>query len=121
MARKNKEPQWYPGDLVIDANENVAERAQEGDGWYVLGWIDQAYPTSDLAEPLRRLVPVEADAPWLYRITYNDGSVKHGHARVLGPVLGHARARNTYWHKRPAKIERAPDPTWEDVTSQHIP
>jgi hypothetical protein len=57
----------------------------------------------------------------IYKITYNDGSVKYGPRKVLGPVVGHAKARNTYWHKRPAKIERLPMPTtWEDVTSEFL-
>jgi hypothetical protein len=55
--------------------------------------------------------------PYLYRITYNDDSVKHGRRNVLGPVVGHARNNNTHWHKRPAKIERVLDPEWEDVTA----
>lgn len=59
--------------------------------------------------------------PNLYRITYNDGSVKYGPRKVLGPVVGHALAHNTCWHKRPSKIERIPIPAeWEDVTDEFL-
>jgi len=60
-----------------------------------------------------------AKDPYLYRITYDNGVIKHGHRRVLGPVLGAMRAG--HWYKKPVKIERAPEPAWEDVTTEFIP
>jgi hypothetical protein len=56
--------------------------------------------------------------PFLYRITYASGKVKHGHRRVLGPVIGAWKKRWGYDHA--VKIERAPEPVWEDVTDQHL-
>lgn len=56
----------------------------------------------------------------VYKITYNDGSTKLGERKVVGPVVGHALANNTRWHKRPVKIERAPEPAWEDVTEEFL-
>lgn len=53
----------------------------------------------------------------LYRITYDNGSVKHGRRHILGCVLG---ARVVRWSKRPVKIERAPEPGWEDVTAEFL-
>lgn len=117
MARKSK-VKWYPGDLVIDAGGTVAERSQEGEHWIVLGWNDVPYSDSDLTLPLRRLVPVDADGRNLYRITYQNGKVKHGHGRVLGAVVGAMRGQLGY--NRPVKFERCPEPAWEDVTSEYI-
>lgn len=56
--------------------------------------------------------------PYLYRMTYTDGKVKHGHRRVLGPVL--AAMRGDWGYNHPVKIERAPEPEWEDVTGDFI-
>lgn len=56
----------------------------------------------------------------IYRITYDNGSVKLGRRKVLGDVLGAFRSRNSRWQKYPVKIERAPQPVWEDVTREFI-
>lgn len=117
MARKKQEPRWEFGEVVIDANQQVWERG-DGPCWWGLGMMDEPFPHDEPERPLRRLVPVAVDAPWLYRITYSNGKVKHGPGRVLGPVLG--AMRNHWGYNHPVKIERAPDPAWEDVTAEHI-
>lgn len=53
----------------------------------------------------------------LYRITYDNGKVKLGTRRILGCVLG---AMKENWYKSPVKIERAPEPVFEDVTEEFI-
>lgn len=120
--------EWESGDIVMDAEGNVAQRVDDFTiiGWYVLGWEDDLYKDSDLKFPLTRLVPV-ADPPvkgradtCLYRITYNNGSVKYGPRRVLGPVVGHAKAGNSTWSKVPVKIERAVHPDFTDVTDEFL-
>ena len=58
--------------------------------------------------------------PYLYRITYNNGKVKHGRRQVLGCVIGAFRSPG-FNYRTPVKIERAPEPVWEDVTSEFIP
>lgn len=61
-----------------------------------------------------------AKDPYLYRITYNNGAVKHGNRHVLGCVKG-ANNIPGYNYKSPVKIERTLNPEWEDVTAEHIP
>lgn len=116
------------GDIVMDDEGNVAQRVDAFDvtGWYVLGWEDELYKDSDLKLPLTLMVPVaqppakgRADTS-LYRITYNNDSVKYGPRRVLGPVVGHALAGNSSWSKRPVKIERAVEPQFTDVTDEFL-
>lgn len=61
--------------------------------------------------------------PYLYRITYQNGTVKYGHRKVLGPVLGWANGPHVAWRKGlPVKIERLPLPVeWEDITAEVLP
>lgn len=58
--------------------------------------------------------------PNLYRITYNDGSVKYGPRKVLGPVVGHALAGNSSWCKVPVKLEKVLMPEFEDCTEEFL-
>lgn len=54
----------------------------------------------------------------LYRITYDNGKVKHGTRRILGCVLGAMKSPD--WYRTPVKIERAPEPEWADVTEEFL-
>jgi hypothetical protein len=58
--------------------------------------------------------------PHLYRITYDNGKIKHGNRQVLGCVVGAANSPG-FNYRTPVKIERAPEPEWEDVTAEHLP
>lgn len=55
----------------------------------------------------------------LFKITYDNGSVKYGPRRVLGPVIG---AMKDGWYKRPVKVEAivVRPGEWDDVTSEFI-
>jgi len=55
----------------------------------------------------------------IYRITYDDGSVKLGTRKVLGPVVGQAKKGHA-WYRKPLKIERVPEPEWQDVTADFL-
>ena len=61
-----------------------------------------------------------AKDPHLYKITYNNDSVKYGPRTVLGPVVGHALAGNSSWCKVPVKIERIVPAEWEDCTEEFL-
>lgn len=122
-----KNEDYDDGELVIDASGNVAQKGFSGNGgWWVLGWIAEEHPFDMLTQPIQRLGPVSAPPAKgradtsLYRITYNNNSVKYGPRRVLGPVVGHAKAGNTYWSKVPVKIERAVAPQFTDVTDEFL-
>lgn len=115
------EQEWKHGDIVQDANGNVAQRVAEGDGWYVLGWWDQSYPTSDLELPLTRLVPEPVRTgkrTYVYRITKEGGDVKVGPVQRLAGMLGVAR---TSLYRKLTKIERVVlyDSDFEDITSEY--
>ncbi len=57
------EPEWQPGDLVIDAEKGVWERRTEpdvyGQIWCVPGDHENAYGEDAVVRPLRRLVVAE--------------------------------------------------------------
>lgn len=57
----------------------------------------------------------------LFRVTYQDDSVKHVDRRVLGQIVGATgrklRAPHN-WYKSPVKVEAVPEPAWEDVTAE---
>lgn len=57
--------------------------------------------------------------PYLYRITYSNGSVKHGNRQVLGCVVG-AHNSPGFNYKHPVKIERVLAPEFEDVTAEFL-
>ncbi len=63
-----------------------------------------------------------ATDPYLYRITYANGTVKHGNRRVLGCVAGYAKVNGGGYRKGAVlSIERASEPVeWEDVTAEFI-
>lgn len=116
------------GDVVIDASGNVAQKGFTGNGgWWVLGWVDEEHPFDSLTQPVRRLVPAAEPVkgrgdPHLYRITYANGSVKHGRRNVLGPAAGRTNTgAPNYRRGRIVKVERLPEPPeWVDVTSEFI-
>lgn len=55
----------------------------------------------------------------LYRITYDNGRVKLANRGILGSVLG-AHKIHPRWSKHPVKVERAPEPFYEDVTGEFL-
>lgn len=119
MPKRVKE-YYDDGEVVIDANDQVWQRSFTGNcGWYGLGLIDEEYPDSSPARPLRRMIPADPDAPDVFRITYSDGSVKHGNRKVLGAVLGQLK-NGLPWYKKPVKIEQIPSAAAVDVTSEFI-
>lgn len=56
--------------------------------------------------------------PRLFRITYDNGTVKYGPRRVLGPVIGAHKV--DHWGKHPVKVEAIPQPEWQDVTAEFL-
>lgn len=119
---------WGPGDIVIDGSGNVAQKSLTGDCWFVLGWIDQGWSYSDLDQPVRKLVPAEypeakggAD-PFLYRLSYANGSVKHGSRRVMSNAVSRTNSgAPNYQRGQVVKVEREAVPAvWEDVTDRFL-
>jgi hypothetical protein len=58
----------------------------------------------------------------LYRLTYADGSVKHGHRRVAGPAIARTNTNApNYVRGKIIRVERLPEPAeWEDVTAEFL-
>jgi hypothetical protein len=54
----------------------------------------------------------------IYKVIYNDGSTKLATRKILGAVVG--TAKGGAYFKRPVAIGRAPEPEWEDVTSEFL-
>ena len=126
MGRKQTDrfEDFDQGDVVMDDEGVVFERGY-GDvnpSWWGFG-SEWPTPDGDMLRPLRKMVAVgdpvsPTGDPMLYRITYDNGKVKHGHRRVLGPVLGAMRAN--YGYRRQVKIEQAPEPSWVDATEEFL-
>jgi hypothetical protein len=120
---------WDEGDLVIDASGNVAQKGFTGTGWWmVLGWMPEEYPYESLTQPLRKLVPAVyperagGGDPFLYKLTYENGSVKHGTRRVMANAVSRTNTGGpNYRRGLVVKVEREAVPAvWEDVTSLFI-
>lgn len=121
---------WDEGDIVIDGSGNVAQKGRSGEGgWWVLGWVDEEHPFDMLTQPVRKLVPAvypyeqEGSAdPFLYKLTYANGSVKHGSRRVMANAVSRTNSgAPNYRRGQVVKVEREAVPAvWEDVTSLFI-
>lgn len=98
------------GDLWEETSANWFEcRTTAADG-HDLEWIRQWW------SPINIYGQASEKDTSTYQITYDDGGVKHGNRRVLAAVVG-SRGQG---YRDIAKIERAADITWTDVTSEFV-
>lgn len=107
--------------ILVDCDGDVWREEYDFDLWYCLTARD--IEPASLSTIQLEFSPVTFYAALAsqkdtstYQITYDDGGVKHGNRRVLAAVVG-SRSQG---YREIAKVERAADVKWTDVTSEFV-